>query len=221
MDSSESVSTTEPFPNLVPPLPTGNESALNPPENATPVETSRFEKLKSVTSGVFESAGTLFKRGGGRPRKDGKPNKLDIPLANPKTNLPLGAAAAPPLPGSSLDSTLVRRCCTAVLKAFSGVLDGILFHKAKAAGYSAVETQNLVSQCAITEKESDAFAELAEICLRKYGVGTEYCPEIGLGCIVLGVSARYLTALKALHKPEEKTEGEILSFPNGKTTKTE
>jgi hypothetical protein len=174
--------------------PLQNEPAT---ETSSPGKDSTLEKLKRITKGVFEWKGTYYKRMG-KPPKDGSPGKLDIPLSAPANNLPLGTAKNPPVDTPSLDSEMVKKCCSAVLKAFSGFLDNLLFSKAKKAGYEAREAQELVTRCAITTKEADAFSELAEVCLRKYGVGTEYCPEIGLGCIFLGIGARYTVALRAL-----------------------
>lgn len=169
---------------------------------------SVVEKIKRTTRGVFERHGVLWKRGGGRPRKDGAPGKLDTPVNAPVTALPLGSAAPVSDPAPGLDPVLVRRCCTAVVKAFKGFFDKALFRKAQAKYPDDPKfCQELVTDTTITQEEADGFSELAEICLRKYGVGTEYAPEIGLGAIVLGIGVRYAAAFKGLEiKKEEKPD---------------
>lgn len=170
-------------------------------ENILAPEASTFEKIKRAGAKVFEKHGIIFKRTGGRPRKDGLPNKGDIPLNTPASSVPAFAAAPAPLPAQEgLDPALIRRCCSAVIKAVGGIMDKLLHRKATIVGYTPQEAQQLVVDCAITTQEMDSFSELAEVCLRKYGVGTEYAPEIGLGCIVLGVGIRYSVALGTLER---------------------
>ena len=148
----------------------------------------------------------MFKRGGGRPRKDGLPNKLDVPLNAPPTALPLGTTPAPAPAPAGLDPALVKKCCSAVVKAFKGFLDKSLFNKARRRYPDDPKFCNqLIVDTTITQEETDAFAELSEICLRKYGVGSEYAPEIGLAAVVLGVGVRYAAAFKAL-APEKKPD---------------
>jgi hypothetical protein len=53
-----------------------------------------------------------------------------------------------------------------------------------------------VARCQPTEKEFQSLGLLSEICLRKYGVGTQYAPEIGLGAIALGIGSRYALAFR-------------------------
>jgi len=175
------------------------------PEASSSSPTSVFEKVKRAAGKVFERHGVVYKRGGGRPRKDGLPNALDVPINVPPSAVPALAAAPSALPAQEgLDPALVRRCCSAVAKAVTGFLDKILYKKALRAKHSAEEARQLVADTSITQAEIDGFSELAEICLRKYGVGTEYAPEIGIGCIVVGVSLRYGLALKAVEPEKPK-----------------
>jgi len=118
----------------------------------------------------------------------------------------MGAAALAPDAPQGLDPLLVKKCCSAVLKALSGFADKILFGKCRVAGLEPKEAQEIVGATRITQEEADSFSELAEICLRKYGVGTEYAPEIGLGAILIGVSLRYATAIKSLPEPPKPPE---------------
>jgi hypothetical protein len=181
-------------------------------ENPVASADNTFEKIKRATKGVFEKHGVTFRRGGGRPRKDGMPNKLDIPINAPPTALPLGTTPdlAPATPG--LDPALVKKCCNAVIKAFKGFLDKTLFNKARRKYPDDPKfCSQIIVDTTITNEEADAFSELAEVCLRKYGVGTEYAPEIGLGAIVIGIGVRYAVAFKSL-EPEKKTDPQIQLF---------
>jgi hypothetical protein len=174
------------------------------PEIQTPAENSVIEKLKSVSAGVFERAGVQFKRGRGRPRLDGNPGKGDLPLNAPATALPAVAACDPPLaPRENLDPALVRRCCSAVLKSLTGILDKALFRKAVKKTGDSKFAQQLITDTTVTQEEISAFSELAEICLRKYGVGTEYAPEIGIGVILAGLGVRYGEGFKSLDAYED------------------
>lgn len=186
-----------PQPELLPPPP--NEQST---ETATPAEGNLLARLKSRTQGIFESAGATFKRGGGRPRKDGKPNKLDVPVNVPATALPLGTKADPATGSAAVDAETVKTCLNAVVKAFKGTLDKWLFKKSIKRGDTPKEAQQLIADTTITEEEVESFSKLAEICFRKYGVGTEYCPEIGLGAIVVGVGLRYKLAASGGKKEE-------------------
>lgn len=199
MDDTVAAPLTEtPSPDL---FQTPNEQT---PDTGTPAETSRFEKLKQAAKGVFEKHGVIYKRGGGRPRKDGAPNKLDTPLNVPATAIPANAAASAPVGDTALDSETVRKCCSAVIKGFSAWADRKLFKKGKKIGLDAKEINQVIADTAITEEEIKSFSTLTEICLRKYGVGTQYAPEIGLAAVVAGVGLRYAAAFKAFEpeKPE-------------------
>lgn len=180
-----------PSPETAPP----NELPTSPDSQA---QATIIERVVAAGKGVFEKHGVVFKRTGGRPRKDGLPNKGDIPLNAPSTALPEGASPAPSAGAPPLDPALMRRCCSAVLKGVSAFLDKTLYRKALTKTGDSRAANDLVAATAITKEEVDSFAELAEICLRKYGVGTEYAPEIGLAAIAAGIGLRYAVALKAL-----------------------
>lgn len=167
-------------------------------------ENSLFEKLRTAAGNVFDRHGVKFKPGRGRPRKDGAPKASDVPLNAPASALPAAVAAVPAVDSPALDSALVRRCISAVTKGFFGFADKILHGKIIQKTGDAKFAGDVIKDCAITQDELNGLAELSEICLRKYGVGTQYAPEIGLGAIVIGIGARYAVAFAAT-KPE-KTE---------------
>jgi hypothetical protein len=162
-------------------------------------QNSLFEKISEKAGRLFEKHGVTFKRGRGRPRKDGLPKATDVPLdagsASPAPAAPLVDA---PVAAPGFDSNLVIRCVKAVVKALKGFGDSKLFNKAMQATGDAKFSRDLVAETTVTEEEISALAELSEICLKKYGVGTEYCPEIGVAAILAGGVIRYTVALKSI-----------------------
>lgn len=213
MTAPETVSSVQENLTGIPPEEKPNDQSA---ENSTELKTSTLEKLKSVSKSIFEVGGIPFVRRGGRPRKDGKPNKLDIPLAGTPTDLPIGVSADTSKNPSNLDPSLVKRCCSAILKAAQSVCESLLAKKARQAGYNPIETKNLLVDCSITEKESDSFSELAVICLQKYGVGTQYAPEIGLAVIATGIGVRYASAFTTLNRAIEAQQAQPTEpKPNG------
>ena len=118
------------------------------------------------------------------------------------------AIAPDPAPGglANFDAALVRRCLSAITKTVAGFLGGKVYKKAlKKTGDSKFAKQ-MSDGCAPTPDEIDALAELSEICLRKYGVGTEYAPEIGLGAIAANIGLRYVSAMRELETyPDKET----------------
>lgn len=182
--------------NATPPAP-----PESPGEIGAPAENSFLQKVRDAAQGIFERHGVTFKAGRGRPRKDGLPKASDIPLNAPTTALPAGVASLSPLAADAapaFDSALVRRCVSAVVKAVRGFLDKKLWRKAMDATRDAKFAGELVKETTITQDELDGLSELTEICLRKYGVGSEYAPEIGLIAIAAGVGVRYAVALQTL-----------------------
>lgn len=173
------------------------------------VQSSLFEKIGEKAGRIFEKHGITFKRGRGRPRKDGLPKATDVPLetggASPAPPAPLASA---PVAAPGFDSNLVVRCVKAVVKALKGFGDSKLFNKAVQATGDSKFARDLVAETTVTEEEISALSELSEICLRKYGVGTEYCPEVGLVAIVAGGVIRYTVALRSIEsKIAEKQRG--------------
>jgi len=170
-----------------------------------PDKNSFFEKIQSRAGALFEKHGISFKRGRGRPKKNGTPKANDIPLEqNRQTSIPIPQTQTLTNSVENFDSNLVARCVSAVCKAFKGFADAKLFSAAVKATKDTKFARDLVNETTVTDEEIGALGELTEICLRKYGVGTEYCPEIGLVCIVTGSVIRYQSALKSLEIKTEK-----------------
>ena len=90
----------------------------------------------------------------------------------------------------------------------------MLFRRAVAKTNDVKFAQQLVVDTAITSEEIESFSKLAEVCLRKYGVGTEYAPEIGLACVAAGIGLRYTAAIKAM---EVRTETQAPVDSTGRT----
>lgn len=185
--------------------PSPDAAEMDSGEAAAP--NSILERVKRRTGAVFEKAGIVYKRGGGRPRKDGLPKISDIPINAPGTALPLDTEPPAPAPAPNLDPILVRRCCTAVIKAAKGFLDRHIFGKARIAGLEPSEAQQLVVDTTITAEEADAFSELAEICLRKYGVGSEFAPEVAIAAIAAGIGIRYVNAIERMEEIAKAKKG--------------
>lgn len=178
-----------------PDLASASETADVPP-GAGPAESSTglFEKIKSAAGDSFERV-TGFRRGRGRPRKDGTAKANDIPLDNPENG---GADIA------NIDAEIIQKAVAAVVKAFCGVAGGFVRKKAIKVTKDRQYSEKLSRDCEPTEEEMEAIGKLADICLKKYGVGTQYMPEIGLGCIVLGIGTRYAVAFKTLAKEDDR-----------------
>ena len=187
----------EPTPTPEAPSPTNEPLGNGNP----PVQASRLQKIVGATAGVFAKHGQIFKRGPGRPRKDGSPAASDIPITDPPEGFPVGAPGVPAPAAPVLDPELVKKCCGAVLKGLSSVLDRVVHRRAIASGVPPEKAKEIALECGITKEECDSFGELAAICLKKYNVGTEYAPEVGLVCVLAGVGVRYAVALKSFDAP--------------------
>lgn len=195
MLDNQSVSTSPEIPDS--PLSTPiNDTSGQAPATA---QTSLFEKISEKAGRLFEKHGVTFKRGRGRPRKDGLPKATDVPIeSGSASTAPSAPVVAAPVPAPGFDSNLVIRCVKAVVKALKGFGDSKLYNKALQATGDGKFARDLVAETTVTEEEIAALAELSEICLKKYGVGTEYCPEIGVCAILAGGVIRYTVALKSI-----------------------
>lgn len=192
----------------IPPVTPAPTTAPNVPTSETPitVEGSTLEKIRTSGAKIFASAGQLFKRGRGRPRKDGQPALGDLPLSDAPPGASLAQAAIVSADGKPVDPNIVKRCVSACLKTATGILNKILYKKAVKKTGDVKFAAELCRDCTVTPEELDSFSELAEICLRKHGVGTQYAPEIGLSVIALGIGARYAAAFADLSTVEPKPQ---------------
>ena len=175
---------------------------------------SRLEKIVSAAKGIFEKHGVRFKAGRGRPRSDGSPKISDVPLnaSSPGQTTVQSAAAAPV--AQPVDANIVKRCVSAVFKGAKGVLDRKLWRKAAKAS-DAKFASELVAETTITDDEIAAFTELTEICLKKYGVGTEYAPEVGLIVILTGIGVRHSAAFRSVE--DRTTAANVVPTNEGKS----
>jgi len=161
-------------------------------ENGTAPQTDLFARLKSAAGKAYDNI--AFKRGRGRPRKDGTPKANDLPVGLPPDSL----TGQP-----TIDTEIVQKSVAAVVKAACGVAGAQLRKKIVKNTGDKEFANKTVKDCEPSNEEIEALGKLAEICLIKYGVGTEYLPEIGLSCIVLGIGTRYAVAFKAVVEIEQ------------------
>lgn len=169
------------------------------PTEDSPPQTSFFDKIRNIGGSVFERHGVQFKRGRGRPRADGLPGKLDVPLSAPATALPLGTRPDSANPDKIRISNLVKKCVKAFIQSVAGFADSIVFRKAVQAKYPKPEAQELVAKTTITEGECDAFGELTNLLVEQMALDPKYLPVITAIVITTGVATRYMLTIKTLN----------------------
>ena len=165
------------------------------PAPDAPAQNSTAQKISAATGGLFEKFG--WKRGPGRPRKDGQPNKSAIPIMAPAEIA--GENGGPPAGPRAFDSTLVKRCVASIGKAACGFFDKQLEAKAVAATGDRAYAAELVKQTTATSQELDALGEVTDILLKQMGVDTRHLPLICACTVVAGAGARYAIAFRALN----------------------
>lgn len=199
----------------VPPAPAHENELFRQTEN--PVAPTAAEKIRAAGASVLERFG--IKPGRGRPRADGKPKISDrveiqpgvfVPAGDiPKSSQPATLAAAPSSAGPRFDGALVRKCVASCLRALTGWADRVLYGKALHATRDAAFSKNLVAETTVDSSEVDSFSQLAEICFQKWGVGSQYAPEVGLGVIAAGAVTRYALAFKTLDEEIQRRNAPV------------
>jgi len=188
-----------------PPEPTTEINAeLSPEFPQIPAENQAnfADKIRGMAQSAFGRIKAKVAGRGGR----GRPPNCDIHKGIPINRCPcsLGATDVPaeslgvPLDGAQISREVVTEAVSAVVKAATGTADAFLAAAIVRKTGDRAFAKDTIDRCQPTEKEFASLGILAEICLRKYGVGTEYCPEIGLGAIILGMGSRYALAFKAV-----------------------
>lgn len=143
-----------------------------------------FGKIGNAVADVASRHGLSFKRGRGRPRKDGSPKANDtlvntasgqsVPAAD---NPALAAAVQPPAPAT--DFILHRT----IIGAFKGLLKALGKYVKKLAGDAEMSREWIDRNMAACEPDPEALAdwsESAKVVMEKYNVRSEYSPEIAL-----------------------------------------
>lgn len=176
--------------------PAGNEA--NFASKVSDAAKSAFGRIKEKIAG----------RGRGRPKNC---PQCGVPETRCQCGGGMGQASGVPFGGAAdsaaLSAQVVTEAVAAVIKTATSTADSFLISAAvKKTGETAWAESN-VKRCQPTETELASLGTLAEICLRKYGVGTEYMPEIGLSAILLGIGARYALAFKTIAEIPDRQAG--------------
>jgi len=182
-----------------PQLPPDPALNLSPNESLPPAsasaETPVAEKILSAGEKIFEKFALPFKRGRGRPRKDGQPKGNDVPLA------PAAAGTPPvaPVAAAAVDSRYGALFSRSIGSAVRGVLDfakKLVRKKAGQAGIDKDFTEKALIECEVEPAVMADFNESLQIVLEKYRVNTEYAPEIALAIATGRMAAPYVMLLK-------------------------
>lgn len=182
------------------------------PENGenTPADRAGLaSRILASAKGAYQRTTEKLSRGRGRPKNC---PKCGVPETRCNCNKAPGEALGIPANGSAgvapADTEIIKKVCRAALKAICGVANSFLAGKIMQKTGDKDFSEKITADCAPTDDELDSFSELGEICLRKYGVGTQYCPEIGLGVIALGIGARYARAFQTVNSIPDRNQEE-------------
>lgn len=152
-------------------------------------------KIGDALAHVAERHGLQFRRGRGRPRKDGSPNAADR-LVNPITGESIPAASDPalaatvPRPASEGDFLLHR----AIIGTFQSVIKGVARYCRILAAEAGMKPEWVERNMATAEPDAEALADWsksASLVMEKYGVRSEYSPEISLAVNTARLLAPY------------------------------
>lgn len=197
---------------------TGPTAATTPPQNEPKTENSfapentNLEKIKRAGSAVFERFNLPFKKGRGRPRKDGQPGAADVPLGPvagddlPADHTAARPAACPANPPAALpvDNALFRRAVVSAVKGILGFAKSLCRKKATQAGIDKEFTDKVLSDCEPEPEVMADFSESLETVLKKYNVNTEYSPEIALAVSAARLAAPYWLLLQTFNAEIER-----------------
>lgn len=196
----EQVWTETPAPASATPLaPTdagGSDEAATSPSLAKTIRDAAYsaaDKAKGFITG---------KNKGGRPPKPG--SKYSAWNSDGTARAAGDTAGDAPVPDDVRDD-LAKKSIAAVVKTISGFFARKLSRKASRAGLRAGEVKSLLDECKPSEEEIEAVGDLAAICLKKYGVGDKYMPEVGLVACVAQIGMRYAQAMGGLPEAPKNT----------------
>lgn len=178
-----------------------NEPPAGPDFPAKPVETTPatatalesadsqpglFGKISNAISGVAEKHGLQFKRGRGRPRKDGTPKTTDTlvdadgKVVSPAVAAPALAAAVSPAGPPTVSQAVFHRSIIGGAKGLLKALAGYVRNLASRAG---MESKWIERNMSAADPDPEALADWSEslkTVLEKYNVNTENAPEWSL-----------------------------------------
>ena len=180
----------------IPPPPTENEAGKAEIED----KTGLLEKIRDAASGAFQRASARVKaRGRGRPKNcPGCGNAETRCICTTVPGEILVGDGVGGMDGAQINQELVTKAVSSIVKSACSGANQILARKIVEKTGDKAFSVAIIADCSPTEDELDSLGLLADICLRRYGVGSQYMPEIGLGCILAGISARYCLAFKTV-----------------------
>jgi hypothetical protein len=169
------------------------------PENGAPASNSSRKKVDAASAGVFARFGEYFKRGRGRPRKDGAPKISDVVLPTP----PAGVVSAPAgggAPSGGPDNTgIIRAACLRVAKATAAFFDRMLGNRALVATNDPQFAAQIVKETTALPEELDAFADLAALAIAEMKLQVKWVPVVAAGTVLAGGVMRYGLAMKGVN----------------------
>lgn len=195
--------------------------AANEPADTQP---GLFGKIRDSITGVAEKHGLQFKRGRGRPRKDGQPAALDK-LVNPATGQSIPAAGAPaltaavPAPEPTVSQAVFHR---SIIGGAKGLLKTLAAYVRNLAAKAGMESAWISRNMAAAEPDPDALADWSEslkTVLEKYNVNTQHAPEIALAINTGRLLAPYAVMIVELRK-EINRRKELEANQPGRTEPT-
>lgn len=174
--------------------PTGTEnppSELTPTASPAPADESTnsqqgiFGKISDAVGRVAEKHGVSFKRGRGRPKKDGTPKSSDT-LVDGETGAVVPASAAPalaaavPTPVPTVSQAVFHR---SIIGGAKGLLKTLAAFVKNMAGKAGMPEPWIARNMATVEPEPEALADWSEsfrVVLEKHKVNTANAPEVAL-----------------------------------------
>lgn len=188
----------------IPSIPTLQEAEN--PQNEPKIESNPADSQAGLAAKILGSAKAAFgrtmakvQRGRGRPKNCpgcGNPEtKCICPGGSPQIQ---AGPISGPAGGQAIDDEIITEAVGAIIKTATGTADFFLLEKARQKSDDREWIESTLARCQPTEGELEALGKLSAICLKKYGVGTEYCPEIGLAAILTGIGCRYAVAFRSI-----------------------
>lgn len=199
-------------PALIPPPQNEPDSTGNPDS-----QTSIAEKIRRAGGAVVERAGLVFKRGRGRPRKDGAPGKLDMPITQGESAKPVAvpapAGVAPdnvcnPPAASPRFGELFGRSVVSAIKGVLDFADGLVTKKGTQAGLEPSFVQRVMREARPEPQVLSDFSDALKIVLDKRGVSVENAPEIALGVSVIRLAAPYWLVMQTFNAEIQRRRSE-------------